>query len=527
MKSVKLHNRWQSLLLSLYLCALASLSSAALVSSALGQPPDPRAGAVDWILVVDTSQSMRGMGGTKNIFAQVKSALAGFVRSARRGDTVTIYSFDSDTHSHPTVRIEDDTDIRDLLKTIDELKAEGDRTHTGKAIQDALTRAGELSRRSEAANRTPSVVLLTDGQEDVRGIRNPVSIPSNVEKIPGSQPYIFFVWLGEGAPPGQLGEFVNNPALNGRGEVVNAPGAAQLEELSQRIRKTVEEAPTPTPPPAPTPVPTPIEISLRVEPLEIDFGQIEPGEQTSRAELKITSTAATRVGLSLKGSGSSEIKISEPEGAAVELIGGEQKTLKVRLTAIESAADGLREMQLILMPESSAADARVRPSVVIAKLNVTSVPLWRKLLKWLAIALILLLLLVAAYSFYKGDTPVALWRNWNKRNQLEGELELIRPAPPRMEDAYISLNKLATDRVMLSSLLPDGAGGDADAELTTLRKGNAKLLQLRRTGGVVRVNNTEVALTEVYDGDIIEVGDARLRLTWPTHERPVETDENL
>jgi hypothetical protein len=179
------------------------------------------------------------------------------------------------------------------------------------------------------------------------------------------------------------------------------------------------------------------------------------------------------------------------------------------------------------MPESSAADATIRPSVVIAKLNVASVPLWRKLLKWLAIALILLLLLVAAYSFYKGDTPVALWRNWNSRNQLEGELELIRPAPPRIEDAYISLNKLGVDRAMLSSLLPDGASGDADAELTTLWKGNAKLLQLRRTGGVVRVNNTEVALTEIYDGDIIEVGDARLRLIWPTHERPVETDENL
>lgn len=527
MKSVKPHNRWQSLLLTLSLCALASMSGAALVSSSFGQPRDARAGAVDWILVVDTSQSMRGVGGTKDIFAQVKSALQGFVRSARRGDTVTLYSFDSDTHSHPTVRIEDETDIRDLLKAIDELKAEGNRTHTGKAIQDALTRAGELSRRSEAAHRTPSVVLLTDGQEDVRGISNPVSIPSNIELIQNSQPYVFFVWLGAGAPPAQLGEFVENPALGGRGEVVNSPGAAQLEQLSQRIRKTVEEAPTPTPTPAPTPVPTPVEINLRVEPLAIDFGKIEPGEETSRAEIKITSTAATRVALSLKGSGSSEIKIDEPEGAAVELIGGEQKSLKVRLTANERAADGLREMQLILMPESSAADAVVRPSVVMARLEVASVPLWRKLLKWLAIALILLLLLVAAYSFYKGDTPVALWRNWNKRNHLEGELELIRPVPPRMEDAYISLNKLATDRALLNALLPEGAGGDADGELTTLRKGNAKLMQLRRTMGAVRVNNTEVALTEIYDGDIIEVGDARMRLIWPTHERPIDTGENL
>jgi hypothetical protein len=523
MKSHQTRSPGQSRPLSLLLSVFALSWITAVVFSQAVQQRDPRSGAVDWILVVDTSQSMRGGGGTKDIFDKVKSAVQGFVRNARRGDTVTIYSFDSDTHTGPTVRIEDETDVRDLGTTINQLRAEGTRTHTGKAIRDALMRAGELSRRSEAANRTPSIVLLTDGLEDVRGIPNPVSIPSNIQLIPNSQPYIFFVSLGEREHERQLEEFVKNPALGGRGEVITDPGATQLEELSQRIRKRVEE----TPPPTPTPVPTPVEISLRVEPLGLDFGKIEPGEQTGRKELEATSTAATRVRLSLKGAGSSELRISEPEGAAVDLLAGEEKSFKVRLTADGNAADGAREMQLILTPESSAPDTVVKPSFVAAKLNVATVPVWRKLLKWLAIALILLLLLVAGYCLYRGDTPVALWRGWRGSRNLEGELELLRPAPPRVEDAYIGLGQLETERALLSSLVPNAATADSDGELTIVRKDGVKHLQVRRTGGVLRVNSAEVALTELYDGDIIEVGDARLRLNWIGHERPVDAEENL
>jgi hypothetical protein len=52
-------------------------------------------GKIDWIVVLDTSASMRGAGGTKNIFGQVKNSINQFVNTARLGDTVTIYSFDS------------------------------------------------------------------------------------------------------------------------------------------------------------------------------------------------------------------------------------------------------------------------------------------------------------------------------------------------------------------------------------------------------------------------------------------------
>ena len=53
-------------------------------------------GGIDWIVVVDTSASMRGVGGTKNIFTQVKNSITDFVNTARVGDTVTLYTFDQD-----------------------------------------------------------------------------------------------------------------------------------------------------------------------------------------------------------------------------------------------------------------------------------------------------------------------------------------------------------------------------------------------------------------------------------------------
>ena len=496
---------------------------------AAGQTPSPKtqSGPVDWIIVVDTSASMRGVGGTKNIFGKVKTSVADFARNARSGDTVTIYTFDSDTHVRPTVRVEDETDIRDLLATVKELEANGNRTHTGKAVRDALVRAGELARRSDAANRTPSIVLFTDGVEDVTGIPNPVSIPSNVQLIPNSQPYLFFVSLGEREHERKLEEFVKDPAFKGRGEVVRDPGAAQLEELSGRIRKQVEETPpaTPTPTPTPTPPPTPVEVSLRVQPSQLDFGEIEPGERTARQEIKLTSNAATRVRISLKGSGSSPIRIEEPEGGALDLKANEETEVKLRLAADANADDGVRDLQLILRPEPPTADAVVTPSVITARLNVATVPLWRKLLKWFAILLLLLLLAVVAYSLYKGKPPWDFVSDIKGRKWLDGELELIRPAPPRSEDAFVGLGQLETDRALISPLFPDVTTNGADAELSTELKGGTKRVILRRTEGVVRLNGAEVALVPIYDGDIIELDSVRLRFNRLGHERPVE--ENL
>lgn len=139
-------------------------------------------GGIDWILVVDTSASMRGVGGTKNIFEQVKNSVTEFINTARLGDTVTIYSFDKDVTLNATsIPITSNPDRGRLKQIIKSLQAEGMRTHTGKGVQQALQHSAQLNQRPDTLGRTVSIVLLTDGVEDVRGIANPVPIPSNTE----------------------------------------------------------------------------------------------------------------------------------------------------------------------------------------------------------------------------------------------------------------------------------------------------------------------------------------------------------
>src|SRR5689334_4969095 len=239
-------------------------------------------GGVDWIFVLDTSASMHGAGGAANIFGKVKEAISGFIRNAREGDTITLYTFDRDTTLRGHIRVSDEIDKKDLLKIVAEIPSEGDRTYTGKAIHDALERAIELRQRSDAAARTVSIVLFTDGLEDVRGVSNPISIPSNIALVPKAQPYIFFVSVGVQGHEPQLENFVRDPAMENRGEVIRDPGAAGIAEVGERIRKIVE-APTPPPP-----------IQLTVNPSTLSFGQIEPGE-TSKQVIHVSSNVPCRL----------------------------------------------------------------------------------------------------------------------------------------------------------------------------------------------------------------------------------------
>src|ERR1051325_9547509 len=202
-------------------------------------------GNVDWIFVLDTSASMHGVGGTANIFSKVKDAISDFIRSAREGDTLTLYTFDRDTTLRGHIRVSGEIDKSDLLKIVKDLPSEGDRTYTGKAIHDALERAIDLKQRPDAANRTIGIVLFTDGLEDVRGIPNPISIPSNIALLPKSQPYIFFVSVGQ-AHEAQLESFVKDLAMGNRGEVIRDPGASGIEAVAERIRTTIEAPAAPS-----------------------------------------------------------------------------------------------------------------------------------------------------------------------------------------------------------------------------------------------------------------------------------------
>lgn len=209
-------------------------------------------GPVDWVFLVDTSKSMRGAGGTKDIWAEVKVSLDSFVREASDEDTLAIYAFDRDVREIRTAS------RSDLYRAILLLEAEGNRTHLGAAIAKGLDHAELLRRTGGDPTRRQVVVLFTDGKEDVRGIENAVRIDSNLDRVGGT--FIYFVSMGDHEP--QLDDFA---AKTERTTVLKAPTAEAIRNVAREIRARI---PPPPPPPKPTqeivetPQPLPVERSF-------------------------------------------------------------------------------------------------------------------------------------------------------------------------------------------------------------------------------------------------------------------------
>ncbi|HEX7828262.1 MAG TPA: VWA domain-containing protein [Thermoanaerobaculia bacterium] len=220
-------------------------------------------GPVDWIFLVDTSKSMRGIGrDTKDIFGDVKESLKSFVRETNDGDTVAIFTFDRKVSPIAKMDVSGLTRA-DLYESIEQLKAEGDRTHLGAAIAKGLDRA-EFLRTHSDPTRARAVVLFTDGKEDIRGIENPTHINANLAGT--SDSYVYFVSMGKEHEK-QLDEFAKSTP---RATVLRATTREQIRAMAQTIRRDLPK-PTPPPPikekpatpPPPPPPPSPWMRALR------------------------------------------------------------------------------------------------------------------------------------------------------------------------------------------------------------------------------------------------------------------------
>jgi len=462
-------------------------------------------GNVDWIFVLDTSASMHGAGGTANIFSKVKDAISDFIRSAREGDTLTLYTFDRDTTLRGHIRISGEIDKSDLLKIVHDLPSEGDRTYTGKAIHDALERAIDLKQRPDAANRTIGIVLFTDGLEDVRGIPNPISIPSNIALLPKSQPYIFFVSVGQ-AHEAQLESFVKDLAMGNRGEVIRDPGASGIEAVAERIRTTIEAPAAPS------------QIKLTIDPQMLSFGTTEPGETSSQV-VELNSNVACRLTITLQSSEGEGLTIAEPTNV-VALTAG-KNALPIRLTAAHTLANGERKFVLLFAAEPIDSNSIATTVGVAGTTNVVKTPLWRKLMKYLLLLVALIVIALVGLSVIKGEPPWIWLPMLTERETLQGELQVIHPRPPRVEDEFISLTQLHTRKVALSSLIPTSDG--ADAELEVVKQNGQLSVKLQRIKGSVYVNRIDVANSKLYNDDVIELGGSKLLFSWVNHDRPSST----
>ena len=563
-------------------------------------------GGIDWILVVDTSASMRGVGGTKNIFEQVKGSVNEFVNTARLGDTVTVYSFDKDVTLKATnIPITDNADRGKLKQIIKSLQAEGMRTHTGKAVQQALQYSAQLNQRPDTLGRTVSIVLLTDGVEDVRGIPNPVPIPSNTELLRQQQckPYIFFVSLGLKEHEKQLNDFANNPALCGKGRVLRDPGGVQLNQLAQNIRPVLVQpkldinlpttnlqpvlpgttteplningisnvnakvtvqledpkqsgirlissnstidlvANKPTAIPlrlqipadarggtnnlrlvlvtagnaiAPVAIDLPVTIKpiLQLQPTKIDFGLTEAGKTTQTQTLIVKSNISGTAKLQVQGSN----EVSVPESsAAISLQLGETK-VPLQLQVADGSFEGKPTFSLVLTPDNPIAS----PISTEVHVNIF-MPLWRKIILWSLLILLLLLIALIVICLIQRKTPLELLEDIRDRKYLEGALIVLEPLPNSLSDEEISLTRLHKSKVYLSDLIPPIAAIDSDAELVIARTAGKKNIHLQCLKGVIFVNTKKINTVELYDEDIIEIGNVKLQFNWIKHQRPPES----
>ncbi len=332
--------------------------------TALNAQPSNTKGNVDWILVVDTSASMVGEGGTKNIFAQVKQTVSDFVNKSQAGDSVAIFTFDRDTTLRSNLNINGLIEQQSANQIIQQLQANGQNTHIGKALQDALNYSIKLESRPNNANRITSIILFTDGIEDTTGIPNPVSIPSNLALISNlnRKPFVFLVSLGEKVHESQLDQFANNPVLNNRGLVLRSPGAANLLQAGERIRQAARDA---TPPP-----PKVIAQPQTVQTM-IDFGQIIPGGETNQQILQVRNNVPAKIAIQLESDGSKDISLLEPT-APISVIPNTNTELPIRLKVSDNAIAGTRALKFTLIPEIDQPNTEPRNTTVAGNVTISS-----------------------------------------------------------------------------------------------------------------------------------------------------------
>jgi hypothetical protein len=424
-------------------------------------------GAVDWIFLIDTSKSMRGIGG-KNIFPDVKASIASFVREASDGDSATIFTFDSDVRLHAS------TEIRgaardDLVSIVDALEANGNRTHLGLAIQKGLARASTL-RASGDKTRVQSVVLFTDGKEDVRGITNPVPISASLDRVDGT--YVFFVSMGKDEHEAQLDEFASH-AKNAM--VLRAPTREGIAEVAHNIRNRLPKLEQP---------------HITIRPSKLDLGDVRRGKSVE-TDVTIDADRPAQVALQLTDA---------PPGVTMEPQTAKTPArVHLRIDVADDASPG--GVTLTFKAGNAAASGT---------LNITQ----PSPLRWLA-----LLPLLAAIAWF------GLSRH-RRNNRLEGELEILQPHVAA-EAAFVGLPRLAASEVALSAIVPRDALGGLDARLFVRRRGGEKEVWIAASGGSLRVNDIETPTSALYDADTISIGDAKLRFNRVGHERTATPEEEL
>jgi hypothetical protein len=190
--------------------------------------------SVDWLFLIDTSQAMA------KIFSEVQRSLKTFVSTAKRGDSVAIYTFDSKVVPGQSILLFSEDDKVRLLEQIDGLEPKGLFTHTGEAIDSALARQEEMHPPGSGLDRMGAIVLLTNGIEDTRDDPRATRIGDIQIPLEHKRSYIFFVWIGK-----DVQKFEQSPlstfasSSKGKAMVLQYPEARNIDGLKGKLQQEV------------------------------------------------------------------------------------------------------------------------------------------------------------------------------------------------------------------------------------------------------------------------------------------------
>lgn len=263
-------SQFAGFLLAGLLCLCAFAAGAA---EQKGEPAKSTRGGVDLIFLVDTSASMVGKAGGKNIFPEVKRVLKEWVATTQIGDHVLLVTYDSAVKARPTAQILGDPDKDAISREIDALEAKGLNTYTAAALRHGLAEAARLDDAQTATGKknTKVVILLTDGINDppkeIRGTEAEVKLSQVAMQYKDKPWFVWQVQLGSEPDAAVKGAFVD-AGYQRFAPITSAPG--KLNDVREKIQaeviavKAKEVAPPPPPPfeikpPAPKPAPPPPE----------------------------------------------------------------------------------------------------------------------------------------------------------------------------------------------------------------------------------------------------------------------------
>jgi hypothetical protein len=363
--------------------------------------------SVDWILLIDTSGSMnRNVEGTTPL-DRVKDSLRELTQNILEGDSVTLYTFDSEVKRVAFTRIEGQQDKDSILKVVDGVRAHGAYTQIGEAIQVAVKRAREFQTPPDP-NRNTSILLFTDGIDEPRP--GSVKLKDIDVGFLQAKTHMFFVWLGKRE------EFLNSPLENfvaegkERGAIISTPSSEGANQLSESILSSL--------PPR-----------IRIHPSSLYFGDVEAGSRSTFKTLNIESRSRLSIRVALDGMTTGGISLSDDSQHFVLNAG--ENSVHISLKTAADMQEGMFNAILKIIPDnqslegSSAKPERFASIETISestwedvgiRLNITRTSTAYKVMRPLLILLLLLLVSTSMYSVYRRKTPIDLFRSWRLRS---------------------------------------------------------------------------------------------------------------